>query len=344
MSHPPALRALLKVERLQLGVHEKPAGSNDVKYNTAYYGRRVREKPIGREDPVYPWCVVFQWWCFQKAGIPTSIFPEASNVFATMRWYKKRKRFGHKPHVGSLVILKCSHIGLVEKVLPHGRIQTIEGNTDANGSRTGGQVMRRVRSSSSGILGYCNPDYNAAPDPRTVKRVPRKAAPKPKPAMRRPAAVTRAATAIRPAAAPALAPAHTAVLETDVQLPAGRTTAVQFHQMTANTGGFWHQPKEAAGGYTILKGPGVYLASVTVSTDGVPVGATVTLELAQARPGKPYTIVKHVPVGEVDATGAIRSFTAMSTLDAGDHLWLRLSCPEQVTLPKVAADVVLLPV
>jgi hypothetical protein len=340
MTQPPALRRLLAVERRELGIHEKPFGSNNVKYNTAFYGRHVTERPIGTAHPKYPWCVVFQWWCFQKAGIPNNIFPKGSNVFATMEWYQRHHQFSRKPRVGSLVIFGFSHIGLVEKVLRGGRIQTIEGNTDAHGGRTGGRVMRRVRSLD--IVGYCHPDYAGAPDVSTIKRVARKPAPQPKVSPTRPAMVAGPPAAGRPV--PASVPAHTAVAESDVQVPAGRTTAVQFHEMTANTGGFWRAPKGTAGGYTLLKGPGVYLASVTVTTNGVPVGATVTCELAQARPGKPYTIVKHVPVGEISGAGADKSFTAMSTLDAGDHLWLRLSCDEPITLPKVAADVVLLPV
>ncbi|WP_318546298.1 CHAP domain-containing protein [Flavobacterium columnare] len=38
------------------------------------------------------------------------------------------------------------HTGFVEKVLANGKIQTIEGNTNADGSREGFAVCRRIRS------------------------------------------------------------------------------------------------------------------------------------------------------------------------------------------------------
>ena len=56
---------VLDVARAELGTKESPAGSNNVKYNTAYYGREVYD---GLWDTEFPWCVVFLWWCFRQAG------------------------------------------------------------------------------------------------------------------------------------------------------------------------------------------------------------------------------------------------------------------------------------
>ena len=38
------------------GVTEKPAGSNNVEFNTHFYGREVHDGDDGR---TYPWCVTF---------------------------------------------------------------------------------------------------------------------------------------------------------------------------------------------------------------------------------------------------------------------------------------------
>ena len=54
---------ILALARKELGTAESPAGSNHVKYNTAYYGREV-------SGGAYPWCCVFLWWLFQTAGAP----------------------------------------------------------------------------------------------------------------------------------------------------------------------------------------------------------------------------------------------------------------------------------
>jgi hypothetical protein len=52
---------IIKLLEKEVGIKEKPANSNKVKYNTAYYGREVS----GSE---YPWCCVFVWWIFKQAG------------------------------------------------------------------------------------------------------------------------------------------------------------------------------------------------------------------------------------------------------------------------------------
>ena len=50
---------ILEIARSQIGTRESPANSDNVKYNTVYYGREVSGK--------YPWCAVFVWWVFREA-------------------------------------------------------------------------------------------------------------------------------------------------------------------------------------------------------------------------------------------------------------------------------------
>ena len=56
---------IIKLLEKEVGIKESPANSNNVKYNTAYYGRKVS----GSE---YPWCCVFVWWIFNQAGASTA--------------------------------------------------------------------------------------------------------------------------------------------------------------------------------------------------------------------------------------------------------------------------------
>ena len=42
------------------GVAENPAGSNNVQFNTHYYGREVHDGDTG-PNAAYPWCVTFLW-------------------------------------------------------------------------------------------------------------------------------------------------------------------------------------------------------------------------------------------------------------------------------------------
>ena len=48
---------LVEIAKSQIGVKESPANSNNVKYNTWYYGKSV-------SGSAYPWCCVFVEWCF----------------------------------------------------------------------------------------------------------------------------------------------------------------------------------------------------------------------------------------------------------------------------------------
>lgn len=48
---------LIQIARGQVGVKESPAGSNNVKYNTWYYGKAV-------SGDWAAWCLVFLGWCF----------------------------------------------------------------------------------------------------------------------------------------------------------------------------------------------------------------------------------------------------------------------------------------
>ena len=46
----------------QVGISENPPSSNNVRYNTWYYGREV-------SGSAYPWCMVFVQWVFAQLGV-----------------------------------------------------------------------------------------------------------------------------------------------------------------------------------------------------------------------------------------------------------------------------------
>ena len=50
---------VLNLAKNEVGVKEYPPNSNNVKYNTWYYGHPV-------SGPAYPWCAVFVSWLFEK--------------------------------------------------------------------------------------------------------------------------------------------------------------------------------------------------------------------------------------------------------------------------------------
>ena len=139
------VRAVLFAAASQVGVTESPAGSNRVKYNTAYYDRKV-------SGNAYPWCMVFVWWVFRQAGM--ALYKTAS-CSALVGRYKAQApgqviRGNYRP--GDLVFFdfsgrraKTEHVGIVESVAADGTLTTIEGNTGSGSNANGGAVMRRTR-------------------------------------------------------------------------------------------------------------------------------------------------------------------------------------------------------
>lgn len=73
------------------------------------------------------------------------------------------------PRVGAIAFLyfpslrRIAHAGIVESVRSDGRFVTIEGNTDVAGGRSGGRVMRKVRSRSG--FTFVMPKYDDEPKP-----------------------------------------------------------------------------------------------------------------------------------------------------------------------------------
>ena len=135
---------ILEIARSQIGTKESPAKSDNVKYNTAYYGREV-------SDGKHPWCAVFVWWVFREAGF--SLYKTASCTTFMNRY----KAFApgqvvtgsYKP--GDIVFFdfsgkrkKTEHVGIVVGVVG-GTVLTIEGNTGTGNDANGGAVMKRRR-------------------------------------------------------------------------------------------------------------------------------------------------------------------------------------------------------
>ena len=150
---------LLIKAKSQIGITEKPSGSNKVKYNTAYYGKEVS----GSE---YPWCCAFIWWLFNECKVSSLYYGGKKTASCTtlMNYYKKQGQFSKTPQVGCLVFYNwgkgttAKHIGIVTEV-GSGYIKAIEGNTAVGNDSNGGKVMERTRYANQ-ILGYAHPYTN----------------------------------------------------------------------------------------------------------------------------------------------------------------------------------------
>jgi hypothetical protein len=131
----------------EIGVTEFPANSNNVKYNTWFYGREV-------SGDNYPWCMVFVQWCFD-GRLP---FKTAS-CSSLLQWYKKNKPEAvvDEPEMGDIVIYNFGHTGIVESYNGN-TVTAIEGNTAIGSESNGGAVMKRTRSVKT-IEAFIRPEY-----------------------------------------------------------------------------------------------------------------------------------------------------------------------------------------
>ncbi len=117
----------------EVGQSEQPPGTNDspriAQYRTATAGSGVG-----------PWCAYFVSWVARQAGAPLGDHGEGfGSVDQLYAWAQRTGRAmpngpGVVPRPGDLIVFD-EHVGIVEQVLPDGRIQTLEGNSSDRVSR-----------------------------------------------------------------------------------------------------------------------------------------------------------------------------------------------------------------
>jgi hypothetical protein len=140
----PAAR-MVALAQGEVGQAEQPPGSNNSPRIAQY-----RSATAGAPGPG-PWCAYFTSWLARQAGVPVGDHSEGfGSVDALYAWAQRSGRAiptssGQPPRAGDLIVWD-EHIGIVESVLPDGRIQTIEGNSSD-------RVSRRVHARGDAI-GY----------------------------------------------------------------------------------------------------------------------------------------------------------------------------------------------
>ena len=152
---------ILEIAQSQIGTKESPAKSDNVKYNTAYYGREV-------SDGKHPWCAVFVWWVFREAGASDMYYGGGETAYCPtlMSFHKKQKVTDYRP--GDIVFFNFSgrssagHVGICES-WDGTYITTIDGNTGSASEDNGGAVLRRRRHKKF-IVGAYRPEYQEDDD------------------------------------------------------------------------------------------------------------------------------------------------------------------------------------
>ncbi len=145
---------LIEIAAKEVGVEEID-GSN--------CGPRVNEYKAATwlpADKSWPWCAAFVCWCVREAlraakvkETPTFQRPQTAGAWDFENWSRQQdgSTQTRKPHhddilPGDIIIFTFSHIGIATSAPgKDGMVETIEGNTDAAGSREGGGVFRKKR-------------------------------------------------------------------------------------------------------------------------------------------------------------------------------------------------------
>jgi hypothetical protein len=147
-------QAIVKIATAEIGVEE---------INGTNKGPRVDEyKAATWLDPTkgWPWCAAFVCWVVREAMTATDTKetatfkrPRTAGAWDLENWSLKQdaSTWTRKPHrndiePGDIVVFTFSHVGFaVSKPDANGMVDTVEGNTDAAGSREGGGVFRKRR-------------------------------------------------------------------------------------------------------------------------------------------------------------------------------------------------------
>lgn len=145
-----------------IGTKESPAGSNNVIFNTHYYGKAV-------SGSAYPWCCVFVWDIFRMCGASELLYDgkKVSYCPYLQDWGKKKGLSVNKNNgnPGDIVFFDwnsngaADHVGIIIEKNNDGTYTTIEGNTSLASNDNGGNVMRRTRKQSE-ICTILRPRYD----------------------------------------------------------------------------------------------------------------------------------------------------------------------------------------
>jgi CHAP domain len=143
---------ITRVAKNEIGVEE---------INGTNCGPRVNQYKSATNLPpkeAWPWCAAFVCWVVKKSMTVarrkfTFTRPTTAGAWDLENWSLRqddstqtRRKFGRDIKPGDILIYTFSHCGFATSAPnANGYVKTVEGNTDANGSREGGGVFAKLR-------------------------------------------------------------------------------------------------------------------------------------------------------------------------------------------------------
>jgi hypothetical protein len=147
----------MKLAQKLVGLAIREEGVEEI--NGSNCGPRVNEYKSATNlppDEAWPWCAAFICWLVREAmkgDVYTFQCPTTAGAWDFENWSLRqdnstqtKRNPGTDIQAGDIVIFTFSHIGLaIDAPNADGFVRTVEGNTDAAGSREGGGVFRKLR-------------------------------------------------------------------------------------------------------------------------------------------------------------------------------------------------------
>lgn len=109
--------------------------------------------------PGHPWCAAFVHHCFQAAANALEMLNPCPRTAGVLKMWEQAPDAAKvdRPVRGAIIVMDHGkgkgHCGIVEEVNGGGLLETIEGNSDRRGSRTGGSVVRHIWRPEDGARG-----------------------------------------------------------------------------------------------------------------------------------------------------------------------------------------------
>jgi hypothetical protein len=162
----------------QVGQMEVPVASNRGPMVDEYL--RVTDVPLTGNNPdARAWCMAFVYWSFHTAAAALgTVNPVPKTASVLTHWQRAAaipgvRRIDASEAFADPTLIKpglifvldfgggLGHTGMVERIMPGGRLATVEGNTNKDGARTGVGVFRleRRKLSDKTLKGFV--DYSA---------------------------------------------------------------------------------------------------------------------------------------------------------------------------------------
>ena len=143
---------VMQTAQNQIGITENPPGSNNVVFNTDYYGQEV-------SGDAYSWCCVFVWWLFNKSGNGAAFYDgeKVARCGLVYNWAQNNGLFinSSEAKYGDIVLFGDNeHIEVVVSNNGDGTFTTIGGNTSGDGAGSqsnGGCVALKTRYTTGGF-------------------------------------------------------------------------------------------------------------------------------------------------------------------------------------------------